>query len=197
MATRNRGKISELKKLLPDIEDVHAEIYSLEDLPGIPETEETGVTFLENALLKAGTAADFSGFISLADDSGLVVDALGGKPGVYSARFAGESCNDTDNNQKVLQLLEGIPFNERTARFVSSIAIVTPDGESYNTEGICEGIILEEPRGSGGFGYDPLFYIPELGKTMAELNMEEKNKISHRGKALRASLPILRKLLGK
>jgi XTP/dITP diphosphohydrolase len=188
MATHNRGKVAELKSLL---EDVSIQVLTLEDFPSLAEIEETGTTFLENALQKAKMAAEASGYISLGDDSGLVVDALGGQPGVYSARFAGESCNDQENNLKLLRLLKGVPFSQRTARFVSVIALVTPQGQVYTAAGRCEGIILEKLRGTGGFGYDPLFYLPELGKTMAELTLAEKNMVSHRGKAWREIIPFL------
>ncbi len=194
MATRNRGKAIELKKLLADFS---VEILTLADLSGMPEVEETGATFRENALLKAKAAAEFAHLPSLADDSGLEVDALAGQPGVYSARFAGEPASDEKNNHKLLERLRGIPKEQRTARFVCTIALVTPDGQVEMTEGRCEGIILEELRGTGGFGYDPLFYVSELGKTMAELTGEEKNEVSHRGKALRAMLPFLRRISPK
>jgi XTP/dITP diphosphohydrolase len=188
MATHNRGKVAELKSLL---EDVPIRVLTLEDFPNLSEIEETGKTFLENALQKAKLAAEFSGCLSLADDSGLEVDALGGQPGIYSARFAGECCIDRENNLKLLRLLKGIPFSERTARFVSVIALVTPQGQVYTAAGRCEGIILEKLQGTGGFGYDPLFYLPELDKTMAELTLAEKNKVSHRGKAWREIIPFL------
>ena len=194
MATRNKGKVIELKELLTDFP---VEILTWADLSGMPEVEETGATFRENALLKAKAAAEFAHLPSLADDSGLEVDALAGYPGVYSARFAGEPASDEKNNGKLRELLRGIPMEQRTARFVCTIAFVTPDGQVETAEGRCEGVILEEPRGTGGFGYDPLFYVPELGKTMAELTREEKNKVSHRGKALRAMLPFLKRFFVK
>ena len=192
MATRNQGKVEELRKLL---EDVPVQIYTLQDFPHLPEIPETGTTFRENALQKAGKAAELTQLISLADDSGLAVDALGGQPGVYSARFAGEPSHAENNNLKLLKLLQKTPFAQRTARFLSVIAIATPDGQTYTAEGCCEGIILEQLRGTGGFGYDPLFYLPVFGKTMAELTLEEKNAVSHRGKALQTIAPFLRKLL--
>lgn len=192
MATHNKGKVQELRKLL---ENFPVEIYTLEDFPDLPEIEETGATFLANALRKAKLAAEFTHYISLADDSGLEVEALGGQPGVHSARFAGVSCNDRNNNLKLLKLLQKTPAIQRTARFRSVIALVTPDGLTYSAEGCCAGVILEELRGTGGFGYDPLFYLPKFGKTMAELTMEEKNLVSHRGKALKAIAPLLRELL--
>lgn len=192
MATRNHGKAAELAQLLADLA---VEILTLDHFSAFPDIEETGATFHENAVLKARAAAQYSSLPALADDSGLAVDALAGQPGVYSARFAGEPCSDTKNNQKLLELLKDIPLERRTARFVSTIAFITPEGVIKVTEGFCEGIILPEPRGTGGFGYDPLFYLPALGKTMAELSKTEKNQISHRGKALRAMLPFLREYL--
>ena len=188
MATHNRGKVAELKSLLPGLP---IQVFTLADFPALSVMEETGITFLENAVQKAKIAAKFSGYPALADDSGLVVDALGGQPGVHSARFAGEPGNDQANNLKLLRLLKGIPFSQRTARFISVIAFVTPQGQVYTAEGQCEGIIIDKLQGTGGFGYDPLFYLPELGKTMAELTLAEKNKISHRGKAWREIVPFL------
>lgn len=192
MATRNRGKAAELQQLLGDLA---VDILTMDSFSEVPEIEETGQTFRENAVLKAQTVARYTHLPVLADDSGLAVDALGGQPGVYSARFAGEPYNDEKNNRKLLALLKGIPPEQRTARFVSSLAFITADGLLKVTEGYCEGFILEEPRGNGGFGYDPLFYLPTLGKTMAELSPTEKNQISHRGKALREMLPFLRQYL--
>lgn len=191
MATHNQGKAAELRNLLADLP---VQILTLADFPDEFVIEETGTTFLENALQKAKAAAEFFGLPTLADDSGLEVDALQGQPGVYSARFAGEPCDDQRNNLKLLQLMQGIPTAQRTASFVSVIAFVTPQGQVFTTEGHCEGIILESLRGTGGFGYDPLFYLPELGKTMAELTLAEKNTVSHRAKALKAMVSELQKL---
>lgn len=192
LATHNKGKATELKDLL---KDVPIQILTLDDWPEQPVVDEKGRTFSENALQKAKAAVKFSGLISLADDSGLEVDALGGHPGVYSARFVGEFCTDLQNNLKLLQLLQEIPFAQRTARFVCAIALSTPEGQVYTAQGQCGGVILEELRGTGGFGYDPLFYLPKLGKTMAELTLEEKNMVSHRSKAWRAIVPILQGIL--
>ncbi|MGI6607160.1 MAG: XTP/dITP diphosphatase [Peptococcia bacterium] len=192
MATRNRGKAAELQQLLGDLA---VDFLTLDSFSEIPEIEETGQTFRENAVLKAQTVAHYTLLPTLADDSGLSVDALGGQPGVYSARFAGEPYSDEKNNRKLLALLKGVPLQQRTARFVSALAFITADGLLKVSEGYCEGFILEEPRGSGGFGYDPLFYLPSFGKTMAELSPTEKNQISHRGKALREMLPFLRQYL--
>jgi len=194
MATHNQGKATELRDLLANFP---IQILTLADFPEVSALEETGTTFLENALQKANAAAEISGLPTLADDSGLKVDALQGQPGVYSARFAGEPGNDEQNNLKLLQLMEGILPAQRTARFVSVIVLVLPQGQVYSTEGHCEGLILESLRGTGGFGYDPLFYVPELGKTMAELTLEEKNMVSHRAKALKRMVPQLQELCPK
>jgi len=196
MATRNKGKAEELLLLL---QDLPLELLTLQDFPQLPDIAETGQTFAENAALKAVFAARETGLLSLSDDSGLEVDALHGSPGVYSARFAGEPTDDERNNQKLLEMLKGLPAEQRTARFVSVIAIAVPalpQPEVYYSRGVCQGIILEKPRGTGGFGYDPLFYVPELQKTFAELTTGEKNRISHRGQALRQASQILRSLIG-
>ena len=192
LATNNKGKVKELAELL---KDEPVQILSLADKPEIKDIEENGKTFAENALVKARTACKLAKMITLADDSGLEVDALDGAPGVYSARYAGEPKNDQRNNEKLLADLQNTAEPHRTARFRCCLAIVTPEGEEALTEGTVEGKILFEPRGSGGFGYDPLFYLPAYGKTMAELEIEEKNKISHRAQAFRKAVPILKKLI--
>jgi XTP/dITP diphosphohydrolase len=192
LATHNLGKAKEIKKMLPDLP---LQIFTLADLVTCPPVEETGSTFLENALLKAQAAALFSEYPVLADDSGLEVDALGGQPGVYSARFAGEASSDLVNNLKLLELLKDVPPEKRGARFKCALVLITPRGKIYSVEGICPGVILEELKGSGGFGYDPLFYIPQLKKTMAELGVEEKNKISHRGQAWRKMIPYITEVI--
>jgi XTP/dITP diphosphohydrolase len=194
LATQNLGKVKELEKLLAGEE---VEVISLRDIANWEEVEETGKTFAENAALKAKAAAERTGLISLADDSGLEVDALEGAPGVYSARFAGEPKDDERNNDKLLELLDEVLDEKRTARFRCSLVIAVPSGEEFLTEGAVEGQILRERRGQEGFGYDPLFYLPEFGRTMAELNMVEKNKISHRGQAFQKAIPILKKLMRK
>ncbi|MGE5543280.1 MAG: RdgB/HAM1 family non-canonical purine NTP pyrophosphatase, partial [Bacillota bacterium] len=190
-------KVREMKKILGDLS---AEVLSLADLPGVDSPMETGASFEENAIIKARHAAQASGILSLADDSGLEVDALGGRPGVHSARFAGESegegAGDEANNRKLLRLLEGVPENRRTARFKCCIAVCSPDGAVETVTESCEGTICFEPRGSGGFGYDPLFYVKELGMTFAETSVETKNRFSHRGKALRAVRPVIARMLG-
>ena len=192
MATRNKGKAEELAALL---QDLPVQILTLQDFPDLAEVEETGLTFAENAALKADFAAKETGLITLSDDSGLEVDALNGEPGVFSARFAGEPSDDQQNNLKLLEVLKGLPLEQRTARFVSVISLVNPISsekrEISYSRGICEGLILEELRGDGGFGYDPLFFVPSLQKTFAQLTLEEKNLVSHRGQALRQVVPIL------
>ncbi len=196
IATKNAGKVEEIRELLSDIPGL--EVVSLLDLPpdAVPPIKETGKTFEENAYIKAYAVARATGLASLADDSGLEVDVLGGKPGVRSARFGGEGISDEERNRKLLALLENVPFEKRTARFrCCMVLVVPPEFERYTVEGVCEGYIATEPRGKHGFGYDPIFYLPSLKKTMAELPREKKNEISHRGKALRAMKDIIRKLV--
>ncbi|GAB6155638.1 XTP/dITP diphosphatase [Desulfosporosinus burensis] len=193
LATQNQGKIKELQELLMD-ETI--EVLSLRDLADWEEVEENGVTFADNAALKARVAAQKTGLIALADDSGLEVDALNGAPGVYSARFAGEPKDDERNNGKLLQQLESTSDDKRTARFRCALVVVTPEGEEFLTEGSVEGQILRQRRGTDGFGYDPLFYVPEYARTMAELTLTEKNKLSHRAQAFRKVIPILQTLRG-
>lgn len=191
IATSNKGKLSEFEKLLKPL---NIEVLSLKDFPHLGEIEENGETFAANALIKAKTVAGTTGLISLADDSGLEVDCLKGLPGVHSARFAGEPRDDKANNGKLLSLLEGVPLEKRTARFKCIIAIIDLDGKEYTAEGSCEGLIINEEKGGAGFGYDPLFYVPEYQKTFAELDMETKNKISHRGIATEKAMKILYKI---
>ncbi len=190
VATRNKGKLAEIRSTLAPL---GWDFVAGEDLGSVPDVKETGDTFFENARLKAEAYhRHFGGMAALADDSGLEVDALGGAPGVRSARYAGEAAADADNNAKLLRALDGLPLEQRTARFRSTIVFVGEDGSMITASGTCEGHIGFEPRGSGGFGYDPLF-LPDAtpGRTMAELSLDEKNGISHRGAALRA---FLRKL---
>jgi XTP/dITP diphosphohydrolase len=194
VATRNQKKLGELQELLADMP---VTIRLISDFPDAPDVEETGQTFVENAELKARSAAESTGHIALADDSGLEIDALGGKPGVMSNRFAGPDASDQDKYMLILNLMDCIPDEHRSARFRAAVAIATPEGEVVTVEGKCEGMIAHTPSGEGGFGYDPIFYIPELGKTMAQLDSDEKNRISHRGKALRAAKKLLRELLAK
>jgi XTP/dITP diphosphohydrolase len=192
LATRNMGKVEEFRAIMADLP---VRILSLADFPEMPETPETGTSFAENAELKAKAAVRFTGKLSLADDSGLEVDALGGEPGVMSSRFGGPGASDRDKYMRILDLLEGVEDAKRTARFRAAIAISTLEGETVVVEGSCEGRIAHSPSGERGFGYDPVFYIPELKKTMAELLPEEKNPISHRGKAMKAAKQVLRKLI--
>jgi len=189
LASRNKKKIKELETLLSEyIEGI--EILSLDDVGIYGEIEEDGESFAENALIKASAAAR-SGYIGIGDDSGLEVDALGGAPGIYSARYAGEHGNDAANNALLLKNLEGV--ENRRARFVCALACVFPDGsEPISVFGTAEGEMISEYRGEGGFGYDPLFYFPPLDKTFAELTAEEKNKISHRSCAIRLFAEALR-----
>ena len=191
LATQNQGKVRELRDLLVD---EAIEVLSLRDIPNWEDIEENGVTFADNAALKAREAVRRTGLIALADDSGLEVDALEGAPGVYSARFAGEPKDDERNIDKLLQLLETTPGDQRTARFRCALVMATPLGEEFLTEGAVEGRILTERHGSDGFGYDPVFYLPEFARTMAELTMSEKNSLSHRAQAFRKVIPLLRNL---
>ena len=181
-ATNNKGKIAEIAAALSHLP---VEIIPLSDCGQIPEAEETGGSFEANAVLKATHYCLHTGKPCLADDSGLEVDALAGAPGIYSARYAGEGSSDQANNAKLLKELEAFHGEERSARFRCVLAYVSPDGAFLAAEGTCEGLMLKEPRGKDGFGYDPLFYVPHLGKTMAELSLGEKNAVSHRGQALK------------
>lgn len=183
VATRNKGKMKEIAAHFGLL--VH-ELLCLADFPDLPETVEDGKTFADNALKKAREACHFSGLPVIADDSGLSVDALTGQPGVFSARYAGEPCDDLANNQKLLQELTEVPAEKRGAAFVCALAFVHPDGTEKLFEGKISGKILEKPQGKGGFGYDPLLLIPEENLTMAELSVAAKNRISHRGQALNA-----------
>lgn len=185
VATTNPGKLVEIEAALKDLP---VEIIPLSRLSGWPEVVEDGTTFEENALKKARTLADFSGHVTLADDSGIEVDALGGAPGVYSARYSGEEGNDVRNNEKLLDALADLPQEKRRARFVCVLALCTP-GSQGSKEWLfreaCEGWIAFEPKGTNGFGYDPLFFYPPFSKTFGEVDREAKGKVSHRGKALR------------
>ena len=190
LATNNKGKVREYKSLLREIP---FEIVAPSELGITTEVDETGSSFEENARLKAATLAASSRLLTLADDSGLEVDALGGKPGVLSARYAGEGASDEDRVNYLLEKLKDVPEGERGARFRCVIAIANPDGSIHTFSGECRGVIAIRPRGSNGFGYDPVFYVPELGKTMAELAPEEKNKISHRARAAEKAREALMK----
>ena len=189
LATENQHKVAELKELLTG---TSWEVLSLKDFPGLQLPPENGATFRENAAIKSQFVFAATGLPALADDSGLAVDYLDGAPGVYSARFAGEDKDAAACNRKLLGLLDGIPPEQRTGRFISVIALTVAADNTVFVEGTCEGRIAEELGGTEGFGYDPLFYLPQLGKTMAEISMAEKNKLSHRGKAFRQILPYLK-----
>lgn len=194
LATQNQGKVKELQEMLSDTQ---IDVLSLRDIENWEDIEETGSTFAENASLKARVAAERTGYIALADDSGLEVDALNGAPGVYSARYAGEPKDDERNNDKLLKALEKVPDEERTARFRCALVIATPDGREYLTEGTVEGRISRMRRGKDGFGYDPLFFMSDFGRTMAELTVIQKNKVSHRAQAFQKAIPFLKELAQK
>ncbi|MEK4270277.1 MULTISPECIES: XTP/dITP diphosphatase [Bacillus] len=188
IATKNEGKVKEFKEMLaPRGYDVK----SLLDIGYTADIEEIGQTFEENAIIKAETIAKETGKMVIADDSGLSVDYLGGRPGVYSARYAGEEKNDLANLQKLLQELEGVEKEDRTARFRCALALSIPGQETKTVEGAVEGFITEEPAGTNGFGYDPVFLVKDKDKTMAQLSSSEKNKISHRADALKKLSALL------
>ena len=197
VATTNPGKIAELKAML----DIYVELVGLADFEGIAEIEEEGATFAENARKKAVGYARATGLLTIADDSGLVIDALDGAPGVKSARFSGakeesRELLDHKNMARVLKLLEGIPAEKRTARFVCCLCLASPEKILAETEGTLQGLIAEKETGHNGFGYDPIFFVPALNKTVAQLTHEQKNAISHRGNAVRKLKGLLEKLLG-
>ena len=179
LATRNKDKVREIKALLADTD---IEIVNLDMFPNVPEVVEDGETLEENAIKKAREVADFTGLPAVSDDTGLEVDYLGGKPGVYSSRFSGENATYADNVAKLLQELQGVPEARRTARFRCVAALVDTTREE-TVDGVCEGSILEQPRGERGFGYDPIFYVPEFKATFSEMNSKLKNQISHRAQA--------------
>jgi XTP/dITP diphosphohydrolase len=179
-ASRNRGKIREIRALL---EGLPVSLLSLDDVPGAPEVEEDGDSFLANALKKASAIAHHAGCAALADDSGLTVEALGGAPGIRSARYAGADSDDGKNISKLLREMEGVPDEKRGAAFRCVLVLSEPDGSWESFDGSWEGRIAREPDGDGGFGYDPVFYLPEFGKTVARLSLEEKNRLSHRARA--------------
>ncbi|MBN2401116.1 MAG: XTP/dITP diphosphatase [Spirochaetes bacterium] len=193
IATKNNNKVKEIREKFSDFMDL--EIVSLLDFNNLPEVVEDGLTFEENALKKAREYCAFTGLTVLSDDSGIEIDALSGQPGVRSARYAGENASDDENNELVLAKLKKVPDEKRTARFICVIAVVQPVNIEYLTRGICEGRIIRDKSGTNGFGYDPIFFIPHLGKTMAELTLTEKNKISHRALALDKAEEILKKIL--
>ncbi len=191
-ATGNEGKMREVRLIL---QDLGFPVLSMKEAGVSLDIEENGTTFAENAMIKARAVWEKTGGIVLADDSGLVVDYLGGEPGVYSARYLGEDTSYEIKNQAIIDRLADAKEEERTARFISAIAAVLPEGSELVTEGTVEGLIAHEPAGNGGFGYDPIFYLPEYGVTSAEIPIEKKNEISHRGKALEAMKIKLRERL--
>ena len=193
-ATGNEGKMREVRLILADL---GMEILSMKEAGANPDIVEDGKTFGENAEIKARAVWEQTGGIVLADDSGLVIDWLNGEPGVYSARYMGEDTSNEIKNQPLIDRLAGVEGADRSARFVCNIAAVLPDGQVVHTEETMEGRIAEKPAGHEGFGYDPILYLPEFGKTSAEITIEEKNRISHRGKALEAMKVKLKELFGE
>ena len=191
-ATENEGKMKEVRMILSDL---NREVLSLKEIGLEVEIEENGTTFEENAIIKAKRIMELTGSIVLADDSGLEIDYLNKEPGIYSARYGGRDTSYKIKNQMLIDRLEGVPDEKRTARFVCAIAAALPDGEIITTKGTIEGRIGYEEQGENGFGYDPIFYLPEYGCTTSELDIEEKNKISHRGRALREMKTRLEKVL--
>lgn len=193
LASHNKNKIAELQAIMNTISK-DFEVVSMSEIGFNDDIVEDGDTFEANALIKSRTGARL-GYITVADDSGLMVDALGGAPGVFSARYAGEECDNEANNQKLLSELASFPFEKRTARFVSVVTCSFPDErEDIVVRGECEGIIIDEYRGNGGFGYDPLFFYKPLGKTFAEMSSDEKNKVSHRGMAMKKFADIIKNI---
>jgi XTP/dITP diphosphohydrolase len=196
VATTNPGKVAELRAML----DIDVELVGLSDFEGIGEVEEDGETFAENARKKAIGYAQATGLWTIADDSGLVIDALDGAPGVRSARFSGEKESDRTlldhkNMAKVLELLDGVPAEKRTCRFMCCLCLTSPEKVLIETQGKLEGVITEKESGTNGFGYDPIFLVPDLNKTVAQLTAEEKNALSHRGNAIRKLVPMLGELI--
>jgi len=194
LATQNQGKLREIREFLSDLP---IQVLSAGDFAGCPQSEEPHATYLENAREKARLTANFCGHWALADDSGLEVEALGGAPGVQSARFAGELVTYEDNNRKLLKELSGLPREQRRALFRCTMVLGHPDGREFVTEGNLEGFIREEPSGNSGFGYDPVFEASGQNRTLAEMSLEEKNSISHRTRALLKMKEVLKELLEK
>ena len=193
VATHNQGKVAEFAAMLADLA---IEWLSLDEVGIEHDVEETGSTFRENAVLKAQAYARITGLLTLADDSGLQVDALNGEPGIYTARYGGAGLNHEGRYQLLLKNMQDVVWPQRTARFRAAIALAAPDGTLLGTEeGVCEGMIALEPAGDGGFGYDPVFYLPDRGETMAQAGSAVKHTISHRGQAMKAIEPLLRRVL--
>jgi len=193
VATNNRHKFEEISAIL---KGAPVRLIPLSDYPNAPELKEEGATYQENAVHKARTIARFTGKWALGDDTGLEVDALNGQPGLYSARFAGEGVTFADNRRKLLRLMEAVPAEKRTATFRTVLALVGPSGETHMAEGLLRGRIAEQERGTAGFGYDAVFDLPEMGRTYAELTSEEKNRISHRARAVQKIREHLEKIVG-
>jgi XTP/dITP diphosphohydrolase len=190
LATNNNDKIKEIKRILTDLP---AEVLTLEDFTGVPKVEETGETLEENAILKAEAIFRFAQLPSLADDSGLEVEALNGAPGVLSSRFAGEHCSYRDNNRKLLSLMKDLPPEERGAKFVCVVAVAKGINKITTVRGEVNGVITTEEKGENGFGYDPIFFIPSLNRTFAQLSLDEKNRISHRAQAFTKAKDLILK----
>lgn len=195
VATHNRGKVVEFAEMLADLA---MEWLSLDEVGVTADVAETGATFRENAILKAAAYAQATGLLTLADDSGLEVDALNGQPGIFTARYGGAGLTHADRYQLLLRNMQGVPWAGRTARFHAVIALAAPDGTLLGTaDGVCEGMIAMEPAGNGGFGYDPVFFLPDRGMTMAQVGTAVKHQISHRGQAMKAIEPLLRTVLAR
>lgn len=194
LATRNQHKKQELVALLRGLDIT---IRTLDDFPEAPEVIEDGDTCEANAMKKAVEIAQYTGLTAVADDTGLEVDALGGRPGVFAARYAGEQATYEDNCRKLLQDLRGVPAERRSGRFVTVAAIATPEGKRLSARGLLEGVIAEQPAGSHGFGYDPVFWLPEYGQTLAQLAPEVKNRISHRARAFTQARTLLQQLIAE
>ena len=190
LATNNKDKIKEISRILSGLP---AEVLTLEDFPGFPKVEETGKTLEENAILKAETVFRFTQLSSLADDSGLEVEVLNGAPGVLSSRFAGEHCSYQDNNRKLLSLMKDVPPEKRGAKFVCVVVITKGVDQITTIRGEIKGVITEEEKGENGFGYDPVFFIPQLNRTFAQLTLEEKNRFSHRAQAFTKARELILK----
>ena len=194
LATNNRDKVKEIRHLL---DDLPVTILTADDFLEFPDPEETGSTLVENATIKAKAIAEFCDLPALADDSGLEVDALKGEPGVFSSRYAGENVTYKDNYTKLLREMAGVPEEKRTARFRCVIAVIWEDGSVESVEGVAEGLISTTVQGEQGFGYDPVFYYPPMGKRFSEMSLDEKNQVSHRGRALQAARDLIIKRLNR
>jgi len=194
IATGNRNKLREIREKFRDINGL--EIISLDNVDSPPDVIEDGLTFEENAVKKAATLHAFTGMAVLADDSGLTVPTLQGRPGIFSARYGGVNLSDEERNTCLLSEMKNMKGHDRDCEFICVIAIVGENGEIHTVKGVCPGVIAEKPSGYNGFGYDPIFFLPGYNKTMAELPLEEKNRISHRAKALEKALHVFREMMG-